>query len=101
VHYASGNVRGPCQMLTQSAVDGARGRPDRVPSHDGKERDNQMSVAWQKSSFSGVNECVEAARWAGRTLLRSSKDPSGGQLAVTDEEWQTFLFGVRGGGLDP
>jgi len=57
---------------------------------------------WTKSSFSngsGGNNCVEvrASGTPGWVLMRNSKDPEGGVLAFTREEWTSFLAGVIAG----
>jgi hypothetical protein len=57
---------------------------------------------WQKSSFSGSNggSCVDVARnFAGRVLVRDSKDPDGPVLEFTHAEWKAFTQGVSAGEL--
>jgi Domain of unknown function (DUF397) len=53
------------------------------------------SLAWRKSTASGTEGCVEVARDALHTRVRDSKDPHGGQLALTQDEWMCFLADVR------
>jgi Domain of unknown function (DUF397) len=58
---------------------------------------------WRKSSFSGNNggNCVEVARnLPGVVAVRDSKDPGGGALVITPEEWRKFVTGVMAGKVD-
>ncbi|MGW7362326.1 DUF397 domain-containing protein [Streptomyces sp. NPDC054841] len=57
------------------------------------------AVQWFKSSYSGGSgtECVEAARVAGRTAVRDSKDPRGPLLAFPAHVWNIFTGAVRDG----
>ncbi|PPK66545.1 DUF397 domain-containing protein [Actinokineospora auranticolor] len=52
---------------------------------------------WIKSSFSSANgQCCEAAHLAnGGTALRDSKNPGGGAVTFTRNEWRAFLNGVK------
>lgn len=51
---------------------------------------------WRKSSRSGSANCVEVAFADGHEVfVRDSKDPGGGVLRFTSEEWGAFLAGVR------
>jgi hypothetical protein len=58
---------------------------------------------WRKSTYcSGADStCVEVA--VGRTgvAVRDSKDPGGGVLRFTLDEWWSFVFGVRNGEFEP
>ena len=56
--------------------------------------------AWRKSSFCASGECVEVAAHSGMIVLRDSKDPSGGMLRYTAEEWQSFVKGIKAGEFD-
>ncbi len=58
------------------------------------------SVAWQKSSRSGVNGCVEVAFVDGKVAVRDSKDRRGPVLEFTPVEWEAFVGGVRDGEFD-
>ncbi|MGW8782141.1 DUF397 domain-containing protein [Streptomyces sp. NPDC055796] len=52
-----------------------------------------VEVAWTKSSYStndGPN-CVEVAQTPGTVLVRDSKRPDGGRLAVTPGAWVGFV----------
>jgi hypothetical protein len=61
------------------------------------------SAEWRKSTFSGVNGCVEVAVLDDRVAVRDSKDPGGSVLMFSRQEWAAFLGGVRAGefGLEP
>ncbi|GAA1569847.1 DUF397 domain-containing protein [Streptomyces globosus] len=52
-----------------------------------------VEVAWTKSSYSASNsnECVEVAHLTGTVLVRDSKVPDGGRLAVAPAAWAGFL----------
>jgi hypothetical protein len=55
---------------------------------------------WRKSSHSSPtsNNCVEVARnLPGVVAVRDSKDPYGGALRFSPDEWKTFLEGIRTG----
>jgi hypothetical protein len=56
--------------------------------------------AWRKSSFCASGECVEVAAQGGRIVLRDSKEPRGGMLRYTAEEWQSFICGIKAGEFD-
>ncbi len=57
-------------------------------------------LAWRKSSFSGVTNCVELARIDGSVALRDSKHPERGYFVYTGDEWHSFVQGVRAGEFD-
>lgn len=55
-------------------------------------------AAWRKSSYSGGNgACVEVATVGGRVAVRDSKNPNGGVLLFTPNQWTTFLNDIRRG----
>ena len=64
--------------------------------------DGAPGLVWIKSSLSFANgNCVEAARLNDGTVgVRDSKDPHGGILRFTPDEWTAFLGGVRSGQFD-
>ena len=54
---------------------------------------------WRKSSYSGGQggNCVEvAARPAGHTAVRDSKDHNGSVLWFPPEAWGVFTAGIKG-----
>lgn len=63
--------------------------------------DDQGLLRWRKSSFSGINGCVEVAVTGERVAVRDSKDGGHGPvLEFTSEEWRAFLAGARGREFD-
>jgi predicted secreted Zn-dependent protease len=58
-------------------------------------------AAWQKSSYSHTNGCVEVTAVEGRVAIRNSEDPHGKVLIFTKTQWQAFLDGVRNGEFNP
>lgn len=61
------------------------------------------TLIWRKSSRSGGgngSNCVEMADIPGRVLVRDSKNPYGGTLAVTPAAWSAFTEAVKVGTLD-
>lgn len=61
----------------------------------------QGDLRWRKSSYSGGgNDCVEVAFAGGDPLLRDSKDPAGGTIAVSATEWRALLGVIESGHLD-
>jgi hypothetical protein len=58
-------------------------------------------LEWRKSSFSGLNGCLEIAVLPkGEVALRDSKHPEAGHFTYTAEEWWAFVMGVRNGEFD-
>ncbi|MGH3785247.1 MAG: DUF397 domain-containing protein [Pseudonocardiaceae bacterium] len=57
-------------------------------------------IRYRKSSYSGVNGCVEVAVIADGVLLRDSKDITKEPHHFTPHEWRAFLAGVRDGEFD-
>jgi Domain of unknown function (DUF397) len=55
-------------------------------------------LSWQKSSYSGSNggQCIEVAA-SGRVLVRDSKNPDGGRLAVSAQVWREFAARTKSG----
>jgi hypothetical protein len=53
-------------------------------------------ISWRKSSFStGQNDCVEVARTPAAVLVRDSKNPGGGHLAVTARTWESLIAAIK------
>ena len=44
--------------------------------------------------------CVEVSTGGGEIVVRDSKDPSGGTLVFTKDEWLAFVAGVKKGEFD-
>ncbi len=59
-------------------------------------------TGWMMSSRSTGNggSCVEARRRAGLIEVRNSKNPDGGTVSFTVEEWDSFLDGAKKGEFD-
>jgi hypothetical protein len=53
------------------------------------------TARWRKSSYSGVNGCVEVAVVGDRVAIRDSKDRGGPVLLFTSDAWEAFLAGAR------
>jgi len=57
-------------------------------------------LKWRTSSYSqGQNNCVEVAFSAPgeEVWVRHSKNPDGGVLQFTSDEWKAFIAGARDG----
>ncbi|WKU05506.1 DUF397 domain-containing protein [Micromonospora sp. HUAS LYJ1] len=64
------------------------------------------SARWRKSTRSGnQGDCVEVATnllaRQGVVFVRDSKDPRGGQIAVTARSWTAFTDALWEGALTP
>jgi len=58
--------------------------------------DSTTNVMWRRSARSGTNgNCVEVATRPGRVLVRDSKRPDSGTLAVPPDAWRSFLATLR------
>ena len=60
-------------------------------------------VIWRKASYSGSNGggCVEVARFPASAIgVRDSKDPDGGELRFSADEWSQFVQGIKNGEFD-
>jgi hypothetical protein len=54
---------------------------------------------WRKASYCASGECIEAA-WHGTggvVLVRDSKQPASGNLALTPAQWRGLLTGIKSG----
>ena len=62
---------------------------------------DQPDLRWRKASRSSANgsECVEVANLGSAVAVRDSKNPAGGALSFTAEEWRVFAGRVRSGKL--
>ncbi len=58
-----------------------------------------MSKAtWRKSSRSNAQfHCVEVALTSNNVAIRDSKDPDEGHLAITRDQWRSFLRSLNTG----
>ncbi len=68
--------------------------------HDTTEQDQLETANWLKSSLCASNACVEVAAIGSTLVIRDSKNPSGGTLVFTKEEWKAFTGGVSQGEFD-
>ncbi len=61
--------------------------------------DDLSRAQWRKSSYSGnTGNCVEVAITESVVGIRDSKEPDGGMLRVSREEWQGFIEEMTHGG---
>lgn len=58
------------------------------------------SEIWRKASFCAAGECVEVSKQGDLILLRDSKDPQGGVLSYSVDEFRSFAQGIRAGEFD-
>ena len=58
---------------------------------------------WCKSIYSSANgACVEVAQNLPEIVaIRDSKNPDGPKLLISAADWQTFVSGVKGQGVQP
>jgi hypothetical protein len=52
---------------------------------------------WRRARQCTNGSCVEVAKVADRYLIRDSKNPEIGPLSFTEDEWDAFVGGVKGG----
>jgi Domain of unknown function (DUF397) len=52
-------------------------------------------AAWQKSTYSNANGCVEVAFVDSRVAVRDSKRQDSPVLLFTGTEWEEFVAGIR------
>ena len=60
-------------------------------------------VIWRKASYSTTNGggCVEVAQLPASAVgVRDSKDPDGGKLLFSADEWSAFVQGIKSGEFD-
>ncbi|MEU5810195.1 DUF397 domain-containing protein [Streptomyces sp. NPDC047718] len=62
-------------------------------SYSASDSNECVEVAWTKSSYSASNsnDCVEVAQLPGTVLVRDSKVPDGGRLALSPSAWAGFV----------
>ncbi|MFB6808909.1 DUF397 domain-containing protein [Streptomyces sp. NPDC056387] len=62
-------------------------------SYSASDSNDCVEVAWTKSSYSASssNDCVEVARTSGTVLVRDSKRPDDGRLALAPAAWDGFV----------
>jgi hypothetical protein len=59
------------------------------------------SRGFRRSSFCNPDGgCVEVDRSGQGAAIRDAKDPDGAVLRFTEDEWRTFVLGVRSGEFD-
>ncbi|GAA1779889.1 DUF397 domain-containing protein [Actinomadura chokoriensis] len=58
-------------------------------------------VVFRKSSYSnGGNGCVEAGTFGSQRLVRDSKNPDGGVLAIERDAWAVLVSQIKQGAYD-
>ncbi|WP_083983919.1 DUF397 domain-containing protein [Actinomadura hibisca] len=61
-------------------------------------------IQWRKSSYSGVGgstgDCVEVADLGATVSLRDSKNPTGPNLALSDDAFRILLQSIKKTGRD-
>ena len=57
---------------------------------------------WRKASYCANGECIETSFGSsgGAVLVRDSKRPAGGNLALTSAQWRSLLSGIKSGQYD-
>jgi hypothetical protein len=58
---------------------------------------DDVIAPWRKSSYSNTRaNCVEVAKTrSGKVAVRDSRDPEGGALSFSPDEWQVFAAKVQ------
>ena len=54
---------------------------------------------WRRAQHCTSGNCVEVAKVADRYLVRDSKNPDLGPLSFSEDEWNTFVSGVKADGF--
>lgn len=57
-------------------------------------------TTWRKSSFSYHEDCVETAALPDGVGVRDSKDPEGGTLVLSREQFAGWVAAVKAGEFD-
>ncbi|MEV6350048.1 DUF397 domain-containing protein [Actinoplanes sp. NPDC051851] len=60
-------------------------------------QEQSVDVDWQTSTFCATANCVQVAQNDDTIMVRDSKDPEGGVLRYTPDEWSAFLDGIVNG----
>jgi hypothetical protein len=60
----------------------------------------QAEPVWRKASLCGGGECIEFAELNGMVVMRDSKDPRGGLLRYSADEFRSFVLGIKAGEFD-
>jgi hypothetical protein len=55
---------------------------------------------WHKASQCDSGQCIEIGALGGLVLVRSSADPECPRIALSHDEWQEFVAGVKDGDFD-
>lgn len=58
---------------------------------------NGEEVRWRSAKRCTNGTCVEVAKVGDRYLMRDSKDPDGAILSFPEDEWESFIAGVKEG----
>ena len=53
-------------------------------------------LEWRRAGRCTSGSCVEVAKAADRYLIRDSKNPEIAPLSFSEDEWNTFVGGVKG-----
>lgn len=57
-------------------------------------------LVWRRARYCYTGECVEVARQDGIILMRDSKDPQGGVVRISDDDWTSLVSDIKAGALD-
>ena len=64
-----------------------------MPLTRAEENERQL---WHKASYCAGGECLEVAQQnTDVVLVRDSKQPAGGNLALTSAQWRGFLADIK------
>ena len=67
-----------------------------IQAQEGRKVSGLHPPDWRRSSYCESFGCVEVAM-DGEIAVRDSKNPDGGQLRFSKEEWHAFVHGLRSG----
>ncbi len=57
-------------------------------------------LVWRRSTKCDAGACVEVCNGFDEVMIRSSADPDSVAIAVTPEQWRSFLMRVKSGLFD-